>query len=101
MASPGLYPPKASDLSNADSGTGKMQAAAAVAKMMGLSGSAAAALHVYHAVQRLVALLQLGQVVRSGAVEKVSPVPIPKDWDQRNFDLSEGNQVSCDEGIYE
>ena len=87
MAGPALYPPRP------EQGGKQAAAVAAAAKAMGLSGSAAAALHVYHSVQRLVSALQLRQLVRSGAVEKQPPVPVPPEWELRGLDVSEGHQV--------
>lgn len=94
MSGPSLYPPRPSPPGGG--GDGKAVAAATVAKMMGLGGSAAAAIHVYHAAQRLVAALQLRQLVQAGSVTKQPPVPVPADWDQRSMDVGEGHQV---EGI--
>ena len=82
MASPALYPPR-------PGAAGATEAA----KVMGLGGSASAALHVHHSVQRLVVSLQLRQLVRTGMVAKQSPVPTPADWEQRSMDLGEGQQV--------
>ena len=99
MSGPSLYPPRpsppgvGSGASGGGGGDGKAVAAATVAKMMGLGGSAAAAIHAYHASQRLVAALQLRQLVQAGSVSKQPPVPVPADWDQRSMDIGEGHQV--------
>ena len=88
MAGPALYPSRPGA---AAAGVAEVPSAAASA--MGLGGSASSALHVYHAVQRLVVSLQLRQLVRMGTVAKQPPVPMPADWDQRSMDLGEGQQV--------
>ena len=91
MAGPALYP------SRPGAAAGGAEVPSAAASAMGLGGSASSALHVYHAVQRLVVSLQLRQLVRMGTVAKQPPVPMPADWDQRSMDLGEGQQVGGDD----
>lgn len=98
MVGPHLYPPRAEGSalpgsSHGAAGAAGRQNAAAVAQMMGLSTSAAAALHVYHTVQRLVAMLQLRQLLSQGKVSRQPPLPTPPEWEQRHLDYSEGQQV--------
>lgn len=98
MVGPHLYPPRAEGSALPGSSLGAAAAAgrqnaAAVAQMMGLSTSAAAALHVYHAVQRLVAMLQLRQLLSQGKVSRQPPLPTPPEWEQRHLDYGEGQQV--------
>ena len=75
MSGPVLYPPRPNAHGGGSAGDGKSVAAATVAKMMGLGGSAAAAIHVYHASQRLVAALQLRQLVQVGVYQVGEALP--------------------------
>lgn len=63
----------------------------------GLSGSAVAALHCYHAVCRLVALLHLHNVLATGATSRrpppACPLPPNGDVELREWDVMEGQEV--------
>lgn len=61
---------------------------------MGLSNSAICALHTYHHVQQLVALLQLHSLLSSGAASQEAPLPSHQGWEQRPDDIMEGQHVS-------
>ncbi|GFR43644.1 hypothetical protein Agub_g4746, partial [Astrephomene gubernaculifera] len=89
MAGPHLYPRQHA---RALSGTSRND--------QGLSGSAVAALHSYHAVSRLVALLHLHQLLQRGATGRkpppTCPVPQSGDVEGREWDVQEGQEVELE-----
>ncbi|GLC45077.1 hypothetical protein PLESTB_001465900 [Pleodorina starrii] len=68
----------------------------------GLSGSAVAALHSYHAVARLVALLLVHDLLCRGATERTPPATVPPppgaDAEGREWDVAEGQEVELQAG---
>jgi hypothetical protein len=55
--------------------------------------SAVSALRLVHLVQRLVAVLQMGAVVRTGGVQASPPLTFTQDLERRTHEVIEGQQV--------
>ncbi|KAG2445623.1 hypothetical protein HXX76_000233 [Chlamydomonas incerta] len=92
IAGPHLYPRQ----------TGRGLSSISGRNDQGLSGSAVAALHCYHAVCRLVALLHLHNVLATGATSRrpppACPLPPNGDVELREWDVMEGQEVELQAG---
>lgn len=68
----------------------------------GLSVSAVAALHSYHAVARLVALLLLHDLLSKGVTDRTPPATVPPpagaEVEGREWDVLEGQEVELQVG---
>ncbi|GIL70594.1 hypothetical protein Vretimale_3711 [Volvox reticuliferus] len=86
MAGPHLYPRQTT-----------RSPSAASRNDQGLGGSAVAALHSYHAVSRLVALLLVHNLLCKGTTERTPPATVPPpagtDVEGREWDVLEGQEV--------